>query len=191
MRGISHCAVWPELNHFGLAGDITCGQSQKCSSGMSSSAWRQIYGLQALQRCGLACGMLMAAWRGPASRSPRWGRFWLHSARLKPLLAREAASSACCTSASAARRCTDPATDTYLSSHARHRCLKSRCRIEALGEMPRPAAGCTRASAVDCCRDAVGRVRAPAISWGCAAQGLSVQGGSHSALGTGRTHAEY
>ena len=46
MQGISQCAVWPDAMLVRLAGDMTCGQSQKCRLGMSRSAWKQICGLQ-------------------------------------------------------------------------------------------------------------------------------------------------
>ena len=59
------------------------------------------------------CGMLTAACRGPARRSPMCGRARVHRLRLKPLLARAAASRACCTSASATLLCIDPGRDTY------------------------------------------------------------------------------
>ena len=54
------------------------------------------------------CGMRMAACSGAARRSPSAGRCRVHSARPKPLLTRATASSACSTSAAAARPALGP-----------------------------------------------------------------------------------
>ena len=75
---------------------------------MRSPTARKLLGLAGKH----TCGMLMAACKGPARRSPMCGLAWVQRCRLKPLLALAAASSACCTSASALRRCMDPGTYT-------------------------------------------------------------------------------